>query len=68
MVVLILENNTNSQGGLKVYKIKRGDTVCSIARELNIPIMSIFMVNKHRDPKQLTIGDTLCLPNHKDQC
>jgi len=62
MVVIILEKKTTSQGMLKVYKIKRGDTVCSIARELNIPIMSIFMVNKHRDPKQLTIGDTLRIP------
>lgn len=47
---------------LKVYRIKRGDTVCSIAREFNISIVSIIKVNKHRDPKQLTIGDTLTIP------
>lgn len=47
---------------LRTYKIKRGDTVCSIAREFNISIVSILKVNKHRDPKQLTIGDTLTIP------
>jgi LysM repeat protein len=62
MVVIVLENQTTFKGTLRAYKIKRGDTVCSIAKEFNISIMSILLVNKHRDPKQLTIGDTLSVP------
>lgn len=57
-----LRAQTTVDGMLRAYKIKRGDTVCSIARKFNISIISILKVNKHRDPKQLTIGDTLCVP------
>ncbi|WP_158318771.1 LysM peptidoglycan-binding domain-containing protein [Robertmurraya kyonggiensis] len=47
---------------IRAYKIKRGDTVCSIAREFNISIISLLKVNQHKNPKQLTIGDTLAVP------
>lgn len=62
MAVIVLENQKTTKGTLTAYKIKRGDTLCSIAKEFNISIMSIFMVNKHKLPKQLSIGDTLTVP------
>lgn|GEM_PF-5480064 len=66
MVVMEMGKSTVVHGSLRSYKIKRGDTVCSIAREFNISIISILKVNKHMDPKQLTIGDTLCVPVEKE--
>lgn len=60
MVVVFLKGQPTYT--LRAYKIKRGDTICSIARENKTSIISILQVNKHRDPKQLTIGDTLCVP------
>lgn len=63
MVVIVLEKQATFEGTLKLYTIKRGDTVCSIARKFNISIFSILKVNKHKDPKQLTIGDTLNVPS-----
>lgn len=59
MVVILLKVQAYT---LRAYKIKRGDTICSIAREYKTSIISILQVNKHMDPKQLTIGDTLCVP------
>ncbi len=59
MVVIVVEQ---SKHVLRAYKIKRGDTVCSIAREFNISIISILKVNQHKNPKRLTIGDTLAVP------
>jgi LysM repeat protein len=47
---------------LILYKIKNGDTVCSIAKKFGITIEMILKANKNKSPKQLTVGDTLRVP------
>ncbi|MCP3741408.1 M14 family metallopeptidase [Rossellomorea sp. BNER] len=46
----------------KAYKVEKGDTFWTIARQRNLSLDVIFLLNPNVDPNFLSIGETLILP------
>ena len=48
--------------GARVYEIRRGDTLSSLARRFDVSVAELQAMNRLRHPDQLAIGDRLLLP------
>ncbi|KNF07375.1 peptidoglycan-binding LysM [Gottschalkia purinilytica] len=48
--------------GTVKYRVKRGDTLTSIARAFNVPPFLIVLFNPNINPNYLSIGQELCIP------
>lgn len=58
----ILENNPESRKVMKIYVVKPGDTVDSIASGENVPVELLTWANQIEYPYRLAVGQALYIP------
>ena len=49
---------------MDIYIVEQGDTIESIGRKYNIPVIEIIRANNLREPYLLTIGQSLTIPTN----
>ena len=47
---------------MKVYIVKKGDTLYDIAREYDVKLFDIMRLNPYINVYNLQIGDEICIP------
>lgn len=48
---------------MRLYTIKKGDTLYKISQKYNVPMSSIIELNKLKNPNELIVGTTLSIPD-----
>lgn len=56
----------NKCSGGRFHTIKKGDTLYSISRMYNVPLIIILKANPNLDVYNLQIGDRVCIPMRCD--
>jgi LysM repeat protein len=53
---------TPAEAGTSVYEVKEGDTLDSIARQLNVPYQTLLDLNPEIDPDLIVVGQQIRVP------
>ena len=48
---------------MKIYVVRRGDSLCSIARANGVTVQNLAELNELSDPKRLSIGQAIVIPD-----
>jgi membrane-bound lytic murein transglycosylase D len=52
----------STNGAKRKHRVRRGETVASIAEQFNVPVQDLLRANHIRDPRSLQAGRTLDVP------
>jgi LysM repeat protein len=56
---------TDAAGRMEIYKVQVGDTLQSMARDLNVSLVELMAANPNVDPGALSIGEELAVPGDR---